>query len=399
MVIRKVNSVLVYATMIRKVKSVLVYATMIRKVNSVLVYATMIRKVNSVLVYATMIRKVKSCSCFFLLQTRCQDILSHQSMIDSLSDKGSALSSTKVKGKLNQLNAKYGALCQAAQAQVKKAEDEVDQHQKLQDQHQQCRDWMAATKDKLAVCAEASGDKQAVQNRLDKVQVSFGVIIVLIKTSFQHIAVSIKCILFVKGTYELDNYSFDCLNVKLMECYRKSFTSITQDLVKSMRDGEGKIKAVHAQAQKIQPQTGAQGQAAIQRDLDGLTSDWEALANRMGDTQENLIHALEALTAYDGTCDLLNKWLRECEMAIKDIELKRTLGDKSAQVEKLKKLQQDVNARQRHFDELHDMVTHMQGADPRLINYSSQLNSRYETLKNNMRVSEQNLEFKGGGRV
>lgn len=157
--------------------------------------------------------------------------------------------------------------------------------------------------------------------------------------------------------------------------------------MKSMRDGEAKIKAVHVQGQKTLPQTGHQGQAAIQRDLEGLTQDWETLANRMGDTQENLVHALEALTAYDGSCDQLNKWLRECELAIKDIELKRTLGDKQAQVEKLKKLQQEVNARQRHFDELHDMVSHMQGADSRLVNYSSQLNSRYETLKSNLRVS------------
>lgn len=99
-------------------------------------------------------------------------------MIDSLGDKGSALSSSKVKGKMNQLAAKYGALAQAAQAQVKKAENEVDQHQKLQDLHQQCRDRMAATKDKLAVCAEASGDRQAIQNRLDKVQVTPNLMII-----------------------------------------------------------------------------------------------------------------------------------------------------------------------------------------------------------------------------
>jgi len=52
-------------------------------------------------------------------QTRCQDILSHQTMVDAISDKGSALASTKAKSKLNTLNAKYGALCQAAQAQVR----------------------------------------------------------------------------------------------------------------------------------------------------------------------------------------------------------------------------------------------------------------------------------------
>ena len=41
--------------------------------------------------------------------------MSHQSMIDSISDKGSALASTKVKGKLNDLNAKYNTLCGSAQ--------------------------------------------------------------------------------------------------------------------------------------------------------------------------------------------------------------------------------------------------------------------------------------------
>jgi len=40
-------------------------------------------------------------------------------MVDAISDKGSALASTKAKSKLNTLNAKYGALCQAAQAQVR----------------------------------------------------------------------------------------------------------------------------------------------------------------------------------------------------------------------------------------------------------------------------------------
>jgi prefoldin subunit 5 len=154
-----------------------------------------------------------------------------------------------------------------------------------------------------------------------------------------------------------------------------------------MRDGEAKVKAVHVQGEKTIPHTGHQGQNAIKRDLEGLTQDWEALASRMDDTQENLMHALQALTAYDGSCDQLNKWLRECETTIKDIDLKRTLGDKQGQVEKLKKMQQEVLARQRHFDELQDMVSHMQGADSRLVNYSSQLHSRYEHLKTNLRVS------------
>ena len=113
-------------------------------------------------------------------------------------------------------------------------------------------------------------------------------------------------------------------------------SSFFQELVKSLRDGEAKVKAAHALGEKTIPQTAPQGQSHIRRDLEALTQDFEALATRMGNTQENLIHALEALTAYDGSCDQLNKWLREMEATIKDVELKPTLGDKQGQVEKLK---------------------------------------------------------------
>ena len=44
--------------------------------------------------------------------------MSHQTMVDSISDKGSALASTKVKGKLNDLNAKYNTLCGSAQVKL-----------------------------------------------------------------------------------------------------------------------------------------------------------------------------------------------------------------------------------------------------------------------------------------
>jgi len=73
-----------------------------------------------------------------------------------------------------------------------------------------------------------------------------------------------------------------------------------QDLVKGMRDGEGKIKAVHVQGEKTIPQTGPQGQAAIRRDLEAVTEDWEALATRMDDTQENLMHALQVWLVIGG---------------------------------------------------------------------------------------------------
>ncbi|KAK3089086.1 hypothetical protein FSP39_000625 [Pinctada imbricata] len=160
-------------------------------------------------------------------RTRAQDVMSHQTMIDSVSDKGAALSSHQVKGKLSQLTNSYRALCQAAQGQVKTAEARVDQHQTYHDSCQQTRDWMAMTRDKLAVCSEVTGDRQALQNRLDRVQ----------------------------------------------------------DLLTSLRDGEKKLKTAHTQGEKTCPQTAQPGQGQIQSELEHLTQEWEMLATKLGDTQ------------------------------------------------------------------------------------------------------------------
>ncbi|CAC5416629.1 SYNE1 [Mytilus coruscus] len=147
---------------------------------------------------------------------------------------------------------------------------------------------MTSTKDKLTICAEVTGDKQALNNRLDRVQ----------------------------------------------------------DLMTSLRDGEKKVEATHVQGEKTLPQTARQGQAHINGELESVsvTQDYETLATRLGETQQNLTHSIQALQAYDGSC-------------IKDLELKFTLPEKQAQVEKYKALQNDVHTRQGQFDDLKNMAS------------------------------------------
>lgn len=104
----------------------------------------------------------------------------------------------------------------------------------------------------------------------------------------------------------------------------------------SLKDGEKKVKSAHTQGEKTLPQTAAQGQANIRTELESLAQDWEALASRLGDVQQNLMHAIQALQAYDGSCDSLNKWLRDVELQIKDLDLKSILREKQGQVDKFK---------------------------------------------------------------
>ncbi|XP_035824390.1 nesprin-1 [Aplysia californica] len=256
-------------------------------------------------------------------KTRCQDIMSHQTMVDSISDKGTALSSAQVQNKLKQLNNKYNHLCNAAENCVRKAEEYVDEHQSYQDVSQLCRDWLTATRDKVAVCAEVGGDKQALQNRLDRLQ----------------------------------------------------------DIMATMGDGETKLRQAHQQGERIMPHTSPPGQSNLRRELDSLTADWDALVTRMDETQQGLAQAIQALDLYDGSCESLNRWLRETESQFKDSELKSTLREKQAQVDMFKSLQQDISSKQDQFTDLQNMAAQVQSTDTRLANYSTQLGTRYETLK------------------
>ncbi|KAK6181528.1 hypothetical protein SNE40_009363 [Patella caerulea] len=257
------------------------------------------------------------------LKTRCQDILSHQPMIDSLSDKGTALSSSTVQAKLKRLNDKYNSLCTESKLLVTNAEEGVDEHEKYQDALQQCRDWMISTRDKLAVCAEQGGDKQALENRLDRVK----------------------------------------------------------DLHAGLRDGEAKINTAHLHGEKTLHTTGPHGQSIITHELSTLTQDWETLVERMGETQQGLMHAIQAVDHYDGTCEALNKWLREVEGEIKDVELKSTLNEKEAEVQKLKFILTQVNEKKPQFDELQAMAGQVPSSDGRLSNYSNQLGMRYDQAR------------------
>ena len=104
----------------------------------------------------------------------------------------------------------------------------------------------------------------------------------------------------------------------------------------TLREGEAKLKAAQQHCEKTLAQTSPQGQANIRRELDALQQEWDTLGKRMKDTQTSLVHAIKALETYDVSCEGLSRWLRETESQLKDYELKSTLPEKQAQVEKFK---------------------------------------------------------------
>ena len=85
-----------------------------------------------------------------------------------------------------------------------------------------------------------------------------------------------------------------------------------------------------------------------------------------------------------------NNWLKDVEVKVKDTELKATLKDKQNQLDKLKRLQDDLGARQGDIDALSDAAQDLVkiSTDTRVVSQASQLGTKYQTLRVNIKVSQ-----------
>jgi nesprin-1 len=110
-----------------------------------------------------------------MFQTLHQDVQSYQRVIDGVSDKAQALASSsgdqRIASQLADSRKKYNNLCSTAKEYVKQYEDFVREHQQYYDGFVECRDWLCTMKERLSMCADVSGDRHAVQSRLERIQV------------------------------------------------------------------------------------------------------------------------------------------------------------------------------------------------------------------------------------
>ena len=55
---------------------------------------------------------------------------------------------------------------------IGRSEQHVSIHQQHQESLQASIDWLSSMKDKLSLCADSTGDRTTIQNKLDRLQVS-----------------------------------------------------------------------------------------------------------------------------------------------------------------------------------------------------------------------------------
>ncbi|CAC5416628.1 SYNE1 [Mytilus coruscus] len=189
--------------------------------------------------------------------------------------------------------------------------------------YQDCQDWLDS-REKVELCADTSGDKMSLQNKLER----------------------------------------------LKECAEK------------VGDREKKLKATKELCEKTTKNSSQHVHEVLRRDIDHLQSEWEDYLARIQQTEEDLQTAMVQWEDFESKFSVCSSWLKDMEQQVKNYELKSTLKEKQTQVERFKKQREEILSHQPEIDRFTDDAQNLMhtSADARLSTQVSQLTNRYRGL-------------------
>ncbi|KAK3090120.1 hypothetical protein FSP39_009339 [Pinctada imbricata] len=262
-----------------------------------------------------------------------QDISSHQRLVDSVVEKAQGvLQSTnnpEVAGFIKDVSSRYEQIGQAVKTQIRQCDQNVNDHQQYHDASQAAIDWLTLMKDRVSMCADTSGDRHTLQNKLDRVQ----------------------------------------------------------ELLALLPDGSSKMKHSENCGAKAKETTALQGRQAIQQEMDMLKMDWETYSSSVKTLRDNLERAIRQWAKYEEQYDKISHWIRDMEKKVKDFPLRSALEEKMQQYQRYQELMQDIKGHQREVDQFSDEGQTLQQitGEARVATAISQLLSRYQSLQHSVK--------------
>lgn len=109
-----------------------------------------------------------------------------------------------------------------------------------------------------------------------------------------------------------------------------------QECADKIGEGEKKLKATKDLCEKTTKNSSQRGREVLRRDIDHLQSEWEDYLARIQQTEEDLQTALVQWGDFESKFAVCSSWLKDMEQQVKNYELKSSLKEKQAQVERFK---------------------------------------------------------------
>lgn len=112
--------------------------------------------------------------------------------------------------------------------------------------------------------------------------------------------------------------------------------SFSQEFSANLAEGERKLKIVCDLANQTAKHTSSPGQDVLRREVEHLQHEWEDYHNQMKATEHALNQTMQQWGTFESQFEECAEWLKNMETQVKGHELKSTLKEKQAQVEKFK---------------------------------------------------------------
>ncbi|KAH7972825.1 hypothetical protein HPB52_017707 [Rhipicephalus sanguineus] len=252
--------------------------------------------------------------------------MSHQAVVSKLQTKSQELKETSMAGQVDGLVSDYEALCTRTKANIAQCEKRVSEHEAYQHSLERFLDWVSTLKATVDG-PEEQGDMEAVKAKM--------------------------------AAYAL------VLESEPEACAK----------LEHLRD---------ALESRVLPGTCPSGHEALQEQYAAARAQWEALLDAC---EEGHSHAKETLDRWDEatkTLDELEQWLASQRARCQDIPLQATAEAKRQQLDTLKKVEQDVVAKESDFSVL-SKNAQAAPTDTMLTPQLDKLRSKYHLLRNTIK--------------
>ncbi|XP_067130355.1 LOW QUALITY PROTEIN: muscle-specific protein 300 kDa-like [Centruroides vittatus] len=266
------------------------------------------------------------------LKSVLQDILSHQSIINKLQDKAKPLPETSAVQKAKDLQTQYNDLNSTMKKHIETCENYVNEHETYQQNFEKFQDWLRILK-------------------------------ATIDSSFDH-------------------NDIDTLKTKL--------TAI-RSVLDAENDGKEKLAELNTELQKILQHTDSSGCSVLTEDLKNLEDDWNSFINQCKINQESLLQTIADHDNFESVLGNLEGWVTTKEGQLRDQPLRNCLETKLQQIDKIKELEKDVCSKEPEIISLSTKIEQVKG-ETLLTPQMAKLNSRYQSLKNNVKEAVKKWE-------
>lgn len=164
-----------------------------------------------------------------------------------------------------------------------------------------------------------------------------------------------------------------------------------KELLAGRQSAMGLLNTVMESGERLYASTGPDGREIIRLQLAELQAAFDGYFDDLSSTERDLNGKLSRWFGFEESKDKLSKWLKDLEVSLpKEIELKATLDEKRAQLQKYRTILHDILSHQQDVFELKDKASHLhEGSESDLEIAQQIIDKHQEMLKKAQNFVEQ----------